>query len=348
MLADAAAGTIREPAPPTAVPTGPPPAAHTLALNPAHPTPTNPTPTNPTPTNPTPTNPTGPTPTGPTPADRIPTTGPTPADRVPSAWSSAPASSAGSPAATGNSYDRQNLTPEDQERQRRLRRRIRTIAVTSSLVTTAVSAAVLIWVLVPPSGGTGDEGDRPSVAASTPSGDRSGNPTPKTSTGGGTPVADTPDTPAEPANLLTPKGVRGAIKALKPLMGGTRVTDFTVHEEHASAKAPLKSNSTLYDQFTYRDGEATNDDMGGTLPSGETSVDLLSVDWDVLPALLRTADKTLNVPDPEYRYVIVDPSSPFHDDQPVLRVYVSDKYGGAFLTAHLDGRVIEKNPRAKG
>lgn len=315
MLADAAAGTMREPASPTAAPTGPPPAAHTLALNPAHRAPT-----------------------GPTPVDRIPTTGPTPADRVPSA----------SPAAPGNPYATQNLTPEDQERQRRLRRRIRTIAVTSSLVTTAVSAAVLIWVLVPRSGGTGDEGDRPSVAASTPSGDRIGNPTPKTSTGGGTPVADTPDTPAEPANLLTPKGVRGAIKALKPLMGGTRVTDFTVHEEHASAKAPLKSNSTLYDQFSYRDGEATNDDMGGTLPSGETSVDLLSVDWDALPALLRTADKTLNVPDPEYRYVIVDPSSPFHDDQPVLRVYVSDKYGGAFLTAHLDGRVIEKNPRAKG
>nr|WP_236602337.1 hypothetical protein [Streptomyces sp. MBT72] len=161
--------------------------------------------------------------------------------------------------------------------------------------------------------------------------------------------SDEQDAPeAETANLLTPDGARTAIEALKPLMGGTKVTDFTLYGEHVSAEAPLKSNAALYDRFSYRDGRAKNDDMGGTLMSGSTTVDLDSVDWDALPALLKTAEKTLNVADPESSYVIVDPSSPFHDDRPVLRVYVSDAHGGAFLTAELDGRVIEKNPRPKG
>lgn len=79
---------------------------------------------------------------------------------------------------------------------------------------------------------------------------------------------------------------------------------------------------------------------------GDKAIDLTTIDWDALPKLLRTAEKTLNVDEPDSSCVIVDPSSPFQNDQPVLRVYVSDECGGAFLTAHIDGRIIERNPRA--
>lgn len=247
----------------------------------------------------------------------------------------------------------------DEERRHRLRRRTRIISTAATVVSAAVLAGVF-WMIDPSffrGGGGGDDGakgsSRPDTTASAPANDRTAVPP----TAAGQPVVDDEESGADddgddgaeaPADLLTPEGARQAIAALKPLMGGTKVTDFTLYGEHASAQAPLKSNSRLYDRFSYRNGQAKNDDMGGTLMSGDKAVDLDSVDWDALPALLRTARTSLNIPEPESSYVILDPSSPFHGDRPVLRVYVSDTYGGAFLTAELDGRVIEKNPRAKG
>ncbi|MFJ7085653.1 serine/threonine-protein kinase [Streptomyces griseus] len=233
-----------------------------------------------------------------------------------------------------------------QERQRRVLRRVRMISAASSVVSAVVIAGVVLWMVDPFSKGS-DSDDRPRDSASAP---QASAPAPAADGAGASDPSDPSDEKdvPEPENLLTPDGARAAIKALKPLMGGTKVTDFTLYGEHASAEAPLKSNAALYDRFSYRDGRAENDDMGGTLMSGSATIDLNSVDWDVLPALLKTAEKTLNVDEPESRYVIVDPASPFHEDRPVLRVYVSDSHGGAFLTAELDGRVIEKNPRPKG
>ncbi|MEW2060111.1 protein kinase [Streptomyces sp. NPDC007002] len=247
-----------------------------------------------------------------------------PEDRVPTGYGSPPPASAAAAPERG--------------------RRVRRITAASSVVSAAVLTGAILWTAGAFSSGGADSDDRPRDRASAPRGSA---PAP-------TPIADGPDeqdapeAEAETVNLLTPDGARTAIEALKPLMGGTKVTDFTLYREHASAEAPLKSNAALYDSFSYRDGRAENDGMGGTLMSGSTTVDLDSVDWDALPALLKTAEGTLNIDEPESSYVIVDPSSPFHDDRPVLRVYVTDSHGGAFLTAELDGRVIEKNPRPKG
>ncbi|MFF8551893.1 protein kinase [Streptomyces sp. NPDC015501] len=238
---------------------------------------------------------------------------------------------------------------------RRAERRAWRISAASSVVSAVVIAGAILWTADPFSSRGSDGDDRPRDRASAP---RTSAPAPAPAAGsaGNTGNADDTGVAGDPggedvpetADLLTPRGARAAIKALEPLMGGTKVTDFTLYEHHASAQAPLKSNAALYDRFSYRDGRAKNDDMGGTLMSGSTTIDLDSVDWDALPALLRTAEKTLNVDEPESRYVIVDPSSPFHGDRPVLRVHVSDSHGGAFLTAGLDGRVIEKSPRPQG
>ncbi|WP_239008497.1 serine/threonine-protein kinase [Streptomyces sp. Tue 6075] len=253
-----------------------------------------------------------------------------PEDRVPTGYATPPPASAATP----------------DERGRRIERRVWRISAASSVVSAVVIAGAILWTSGAFSSKGSDSDDLPRDRASAPQVSASA-PAPD-------PVADGPDeqdvpeAEAEAVNLLTPDGARTAIDALKPLMGGTKVTDFTLYGEHASAEAPLKSNAALYDRFSYRDGRAKNDDMGGTLTSGSTTIDLNSVDWDALPALLKTAERTLNIDDPESSYVIVDPSSPFHNDRPVVRVYVSDSHGGAFLTAGLDGRVIEKNPRPKG
>ncbi|MEV4878799.1 protein kinase domain-containing protein [Streptomyces cyaneofuscatus] len=303
-----------------------------------------------------------PTPASPTQPTRPPAF-PTPADQPRNPYANgpyAPTPYANNPYASPATSP--TVTAGDEERRHRMLRRTRVISTAGTVVSAAVLAGVF-WMIDPSffrGGGGGDDdgakgSNRPDTTASAPANDRSAAPP----TAAGQPVADdegsgasgasgADDEPDAPTDLLTPQGARQAIAALKPLMGGTKVTDFTLYGEHASAQAPLKSNSRLYGRFSYRDGQAKNDDMGGTLMSGDKAVDLDSVDWDALPALLRTARTSLNIPEPESSYVIVDPSSPFHGDRPVLRVYVSDKYGGAYLTAELDGRVIEKNPREKG
>ncbi|MDQ0695809.1 serine/threonine-protein kinase [Streptomyces sp. W4I9-2] len=276
-----------------------------------------------------------------------------PEDRIPTGYGFPPPASASTPASGGNPYQQPATDPygAQHERGRRVERRVWRISAASSVVSAVVIAGAIIWTVDPFSSRGSDSDDRPRDRASAPQVPAPA-PDPVADDSDGSDGSDgsggSEEEVPEAEDLLTPDGARAAIKAMKPVMGGTKVTDFTLYGEHASADAPLKSNAALYDRFSYRDGRAKNDDMGGTLPSGSTTIDLNFVDWDALPALLKTAEKTLNVDEPESRYVIVDPSSPFHEDRPVLRVYVSDSHGGAFLTAGLDGRVIEKNPRPKG
>ncbi|MBT2898392.1 protein kinase [Streptomyces sp. McG3] len=273
-----------------------------------------------------------------------------PEDRVPTGYGFPPPAATPTPAPGGKPYQQPATDPYDapHERGRRVERRVWRISAASSVVSAAVIAGAILWTADPFSSRGSDNDDRPRDRASAPQVSAPApDPVADDSDGSGD-TGDTGEEAPETVDLLTPDGARAAIKAMKPLMGGTKVTDFTLYGEHASAEAPLKSNAALYDRFSYRDGRAKNDDMGGTLMSGSTTIDLSSVDWDALPALLKTAEQTLNVDEPESRYVIVDPSSPFHDDRPVLRVHVSDSHGGAFLTAGLDGRVIERSPRPKG
>ncbi|MEU6952592.1 protein kinase [Streptomyces sp. NPDC045714] len=273
-----------------------------------------------------------------------------PEDRVPAGYGFPPPAATPTPAPGGNPYQQPATGPYDapHQRGRRVERRVWRISAASSVVSAVVIAGAILWTADPFSSRGPDNDDRPRDRASAPQVSAPApDPVADDSDGSGD-TGDTGEEPPETVDLLTPDGARAAIKAMKPLMGGTKVTDFTLYGEHASAEAPLKSNAALYDRFSYRDGRAKNDDMGGTLMPGSTTIDLSSVDWDALPALLKTAEKTLNVDEPESRYVIVDPSSPFHDDRPVLRVHVSDSHGGAFLTAGLDGRVIERSPRPKG
>lgn len=103
---------------------------------------------------------------------------------------------------------------------------------------------------------------------------------------------------ARTKDLLTPAGARSVIAALKPVMGGTRITSFTLFEEHARVEAPVAKNKNLYDVYAYRDGEATRERAGGTLAPGAKSVDLEKIDWDALPGLIRRADKELGVAEP--------------------------------------------------
>ncbi|MFD9599070.1 protein kinase [Streptomyces sp. NPDC059970] len=212
---------------------------------------------------------------------------------------------------------------------RRRVRRGRAIAITTALAGTALTG-VLVWSLLP-APDTNASGSTPSVSDRTSSSPSS--------------TATEKAKEAETKDLLTPAGARSVIAALKPVMGGSRVTSFSLYEEHARIEAPVKNKKGLYDVYAYRDGEATRERAGGTLMPGAKSVDLDKFDWDALPGLIRRADKELGVTEPTSHYVDIDPASPFDDHQPTLSVYVSDEYGGAYLRADINGKVLKKYPR---
>lgn len=218
-----------------------------------------------------------------------------------------------------------------QEIRRRIRRG-RAVAITTALAGTALTG-VLVWSLVPDPD-TKTSGSTPSAPARASNG-------PSAAGNDGAKEANE----ARTKNLLTPAGARSVIAALKPVMGGTRITSFTLFEEHARVEAPVAKNKNLYDVYAYQDGEATRERAGGTLAPGAKSVDLEKIDWDALPGLIRRADKELGVAEPTSHYVDIDAASPFDDYRPTLSVYVSDEYGGAYLRADINGKVLKKYPR---
>ncbi|MFH8980083.1 serine/threonine-protein kinase [Streptomyces varsoviensis] len=241
-----------------------------------------------------------------------------------------PTGSTGGPGGPGGGRPRGSSSapaaPLGEREARRRVRRARVVPLVTSLVGTAVTAA-LVWALLPaPEGQAADDG-----------------PDAKGATGAAGSANGRDGT-----DLLTPDGVRTVIRELKPVMGGARVTDFTVHEKRASAEAPTKGDKNLYDHFAYEKGKAARERAGGTLMPGTATVDLDRFRWDALPGLLRQADNELGVAKPTSHFVDVDPAEPFLNKQPVLKVYVTDAYGSAYLVADLDGKVIQKNPRRHG
>lgn len=203
-------------------------------------------------------------------------------------------------------------------------------AVTASAGALAVTG-VLVWALLP-----GLRGDKdPAVREST---------VPEISaepldTGA---ARETEPPEPKPENLLTASGIREAIKALEPVMGGTKVVRMVVYPTYASAEAPVKGDATIYDTYSYRDGAATRVGSGGTVRT--KAVDLEKYNWDALPALLRKAETSLSVPEPTTRYLIVDSDSMFTSSRQALLVYVGDDYRTGYLVADVRGKVVKTYP----
>ncbi|MFE2012256.1 serine/threonine-protein kinase [Streptomyces sp. NPDC059491] len=186
-------------------------------------------------------------------------------------------------------------------------------------------------------------------------GEPGGNPTsappPKQGAGGGaaTAAATPPKEPTTPVqrDLLTPDGVRAAVAAVHAATGGAKVTGFVVYPDYAVAEALVKGSSKRYDRYVYRGEDvAVRQGPGGTAFPGSVPADLNAFDWDVLPALLKRADKELGVTQPTSRYLIVTPASTLLGSDPGLSVYLSDSYGSGYLKADAKGRVIATYPRA--
>jgi hypothetical protein len=148
--------------------------------------------------------------------------------------------------------------------------------------------------------------------------------------------------PAAVQDLLTPGGVRTAISGLRDVIGGTKFKTLVVYPTLAAAQAPTKTDRTVYDNYAYRDGTASDVSAGGALSSGDVLFDPTVFGWDALPGLIRTADTRLGVAHPAKHYIIV--LGDFLGTGPALLVYVGDNYRTAYLVADTRGDVVRMYP----
>ncbi|WP_406294673.1 serine/threonine protein kinase [Embleya sp. NBC_00888] len=234
--------------------------------------------------------------------------------------------------------------PQSPDRQRVRRTRI----IAGSAVGTALVGGLVALVLASQLGDTGSDSNTKAGAGK--QGGDSARPTPSPSVPG-IPVDSIPTRPsatrttkppAETVNLLTPTAIRGLIDAMAPVIGGTKVKELNVYDKYAFTEAPVAGNARLYDRFSYRDG-VTKKESGSGTDRDDKTIDLTKVNWDALPALIAKADKELGITTPKSRYVILDIG--LIDRVPALKIYVSDDYGGGYLRADLDGKVVKMYPR---
>ncbi|MFD5269652.1 serine/threonine-protein kinase [Streptomyces sp. NPDC058335] len=218
-------------------------------------------------------------------------------------------------------------------------RRARTAAIAAAAAATALTG-VLVWTLLPDGGkADGTAGPRGTASASTGA----------TSSAGASPSASPVDTTGDPVDLLSAAGLRTTVAKLTDAMGGSKVASLVVYGEYAVATGPVPGRPKLYDRYIYRGADvAVKFGPGGTITQGTVPVDMNDFAWDAVPALLTKADRTLGIPDPTSRYLIVSPASTTLDSDPTMSVYLSDEYGSAHLEANARGEVIETRPRDDG
>ncbi|EGX57697.1 serine/threonine protein kinase [Streptomyces zinciresistens K42] len=203
----------------------------------------------------------------------------------------------------------------------------------------------LVWWLLPPGSDTRGNG-----AGSTPG--TSSSRGADTAKGGDVPAAEG-SKEADPAadqggtsgSLLTPAGIRTAIKAFKEATGRDWYSDLTVYPEYVSAEIMVKGSSKKYDSYTYRPGSGVEKGIiSSTISSIDKPMRLDGFDWDKVPALLAMAEKKLNVDKPTSRYIIAKPPNTAFDEPESLAVYLGDDYGSGYLRADPKGRVTKIYP----
>lgn len=86
-------------------------------------------------------------------------------------------------------------------------------------------------------------------------------------------------------DLLTPDGIRRAVKEIKAATGTDRACDLTVYPNYVSAEIMIKGSDTKYDSYTYRPGQGVQKGIiSSALIGGERPFSLDDFNWDVLPA----------------------------------------------------------------
>lgn len=202
-------------------------------------------------------------------------------------------------------------------------------------------ALALLWWLVPfggDSGGSGASADTGASSSAIAAPGSTGSPT-------AAPAARQPEGTTT-TTLLTPDGIRTAIKALEQETGRDRFGDFSVYDDFVSAEVMVDGSDSKYDTYTYRLGRGVEKGIiKGTLSGGDQPFRLDGFDWAKVPALLEEARKKLNVDHPETRYILVRQPNDTFDTPLGMAVYLSNEYSQAgYLEATTKGKVTRLMP----
>lgn len=252
----------------------------------------------------------------------VPVSVPPPADAVPTGFGPAPGSY--QPMAPHPYVPQPSTRPAPLPATRRGGRTGRVLAAATSVAAVGVAGA-LLWTLLPQlHGGDAD-----------PKGKR-GTGSPKATHSSGAPSR------AASKTLLSVAGGRSMAAVVKSASGDTKVLELTLYEDFATFKAPKESDGTAYDSYTYRGGEVSDGIMKGAIEPDDAVMDLRTVDWDVLPALMRRADKECKVKKPTVSYFLV--TSDIIDNEPYVAYYRVDDYHTCYVQATLKGKVTHVNP----
>ncbi|MFI6463367.1 serine/threonine-protein kinase [Streptomyces sp. NPDC050528] len=213
-------------------------------------------------------------------------------------------------------------------RRRRPAKRNRGIAIASSVVGVLL-IGTLAWKVLP---GGNDKNDTSTSPGATGQTQQQSTPT----------VSATQSSAAvKTQDMLTPAGIRTAIKAFKEKTGSDRFADFSVYPGYVIADVMVKGSQTKYQSYTYRSGTGFDPDGSkGLLSDGEESVDLDTFNWDAVPALLKTAKKELKVDKPASQYLLLRQPNTIEGSSAGMAIYLSDDYGaGGFVDANTKGTV---------
>ncbi|GLZ08108.1 hypothetical protein Acsp03_55740 [Actinomadura sp. NBRC 104412] len=151
---------------------------------------------------------------------------------------------------------------------------------------------------------------------------------------------------AQGGTLLTPAAIRDVIKKFEAASGSKLFAQFAVYEQRANADAPVPGRRSAFDNYTYERGAdaAVRSRPSIAITTGNAKVDLNTFNWDALPSLMRRAERTLRVPKPTSRYILVRAAWVFNGNRPTMMIYFTDEYDGGYLAVNTKGQVVSTHP----
>ncbi|MFJ8058017.1 serine/threonine-protein kinase [Streptomyces sp. NPDC096142] len=225
--------------------------------------------------------------------------------------------------------------PTSAGRRRPAAKRFRGVAVASSVVGVLL-VGTLAWKVLP---GGDDKNDTRASSSGSTGQTRQQSDTPTASASQSSAAVKTQD-------MLTPAGIRTAIKAFEEKTGSDRFADLSVYPGYVIADVMVKGSQTKVQSYTYRSGSGFDPgDSKGLVPDGDQPVKLDDFNWDAVPALLKTAKKELKVDKPTSQYLLLRVPNTYFDSEAGMAIYLSDDYGaGGYMEANTKGVVTKVMP----
>jgi hypothetical protein len=147
---------------------------------------------------------------------------------------------------------------------------------------------------------------------------------------------------AQPTQLQTPDGLNGLLAQIRSKFGDTMGYQLTVYPDYANLDRADPQNKQHKKSYLYKGGSWM--DFGPTehVTSFDSLVDLGKFDAAAVAAKMAGAAQSLNVPNPESTYLIVEGSD---NGSTRIAIYASGNGDSGYMNINPDGSVKEMHPQ---